>query len=90
LCDVSHHGVFDLKILEKTIRATFSARNNPLPQELPIALSEEFAKDENKLKQWKAFVNRSNLTIPVGQLPEVVREIRSRLSPIFSRWGIST
>jgi Nucleotidyl transferase AbiEii toxin, Type IV TA system len=79
---------FDMEILEKTIQATFAARDNALPNQLPIALSDEFAHDESKLAQWKAFANRSKLSIPVGQLPDVIKEIRGRLAPIFPRWRI--
>jgi hypothetical protein len=79
---------FDLEILEKAIRATFSARNNALPDEMPIALTEEFSLDKCKTKQWNAFANRSNLIISVSHLPEVVREIRQQLSPVLSRLGI--
>jgi hypothetical protein len=88
ICVMFRTMKFDLEILEKAIRTTFSARNNVLPDEMPVALTEEFSLDKRKTKQWNAFVNRSNLTIPVGRLPEVVREIRQKLSPVLSRLGI--
>jgi hypothetical protein len=79
---------FDWELLEKAIRATFAARNNSLPNCIPIALSKEFALDKGKTIQWNAFVNRSNLTMPVGKLEDVMREIRERLSPVLLRLGI--
>jgi hypothetical protein len=88
ICVMFRTMKFDLEILEKAIRATFSARNNILPDEMPVALTDEFSLDKHKTKQWNAFANRSNLTIPVGHLPEVVREIRQQLSPVLSRLGI--
>jgi predicted nucleotidyltransferase component of viral defense system len=88
ICVMLRTMEFDFEILAKAIRATFSARNNALPDEIPVALTEEFSLDKRKTKQWNAFVNRSDLTIPVGHLPEVVREIRQQLSAVLSRLGI--
>ncbi len=76
-------------MLENAIRASFAARNNALPKSIPIALSEVFALDKGKTIQWNAFVNRSNLTMPVGKLEDVMREIRERLSPVLRRLGIN-
>ena len=78
---------FDWDLLEKAIRATFAARNNSLPKSITIALSKEFALDKVKTIQWIAFVNRSNLAMPVGKLEDVMREIRERLSPALLRLG---
>jgi hypothetical protein len=79
---------FDNEILEKAIRASFAARNNVLPGEIPIALTAEFAQDEHKITQWKAFVKRSNLSMQIGQLSDVVKEIKERLLPVLLRLGI--
>jgi predicted nucleotidyltransferase component of viral defense system len=89
ICVMFRTMEFDMDLLEKTIRATFNARKNALPREMPVAFTEEFAKDADKRTQWKAFANRSNLTIPVGQLAEVVKEIRNHLLPVFSRLEIT-
>ena len=88
ICVMFRTMEFDLEILENAIRATFNSRNNALPDEMPVALTEEFSLDKRKTNQWNAFANRSNLIIPVGHLPEVVREIRQQLSPVLSRLGI--
>lgn len=88
ICVMFRTMKFNLEILEKAIRATFNARNNALPDEMPVALTEEFSLDKHKTKQWNAFANRSNLSIPVGHLPEVIGEIRQQLSPVLSRLGI--
>jgi predicted nucleotidyltransferase component of viral defense system len=90
ICVMFRTMEFNVKILAKTMRATFAARHNALPHEMPVALSDEFANDERKVTQWKAFANRSNLSIPVGQLSDVIREIRARLLPVLSRLGIAT
>ena len=85
ICVLFRTMEFDMEMLEKAIQATVAARNNALPRKIPVALTDEFAHDERKVTQWNAFVRRSNLTIPVGQLPEVIREIRERISPVLSR-----
>ncbi|RPI71547.1 MAG: nucleotidyl transferase AbiEii/AbiGii toxin family protein, partial [Desulfobacteraceae bacterium] len=88
ICVMFRSMKFDLNILEKAIRATFNARNNALPDEMPVALTEEFSLDKRKTKQWNAFVNRSNLSIPMNNFPEVLREIRQQLSGVLSRLDI--
>ena len=42
--------------LAEAIRRTFDRRRTPLPTEPPLALTEEFAGDDAKIRQWKAFV----------------------------------
>lgn len=41
--------------LDAAIRATFERRNTNIPSEMPIGLSAEFASDEQKAAQWKAY-----------------------------------
>ncbi|NOX87661.1 MAG: nucleotidyl transferase AbiEii/AbiGii toxin family protein [Calditrichaeota bacterium] len=48
-------------LLIEAINKTFKQRNTPLPKKIPNALSDEFAKDEIKKKQWKAFLKKNEL-----------------------------
>ncbi len=50
---------FDGELLVKAIQATFTRRGTPVPEELPVALSQQFVGDSGKTKQWSAFVSKS-------------------------------
>jgi len=49
---------FDGQTLRLAIRATFERRQTPLPSDLPLALTNEFAADPQKRRQWDAFGGR--------------------------------
>lgn len=53
---------FDGLILSKAIGNTFSRRQTPLPEHVPLGLSSEFYKDSQKITQWNAFVRKGKLT----------------------------
>jgi predicted nucleotidyltransferase component of viral defense system len=68
---------FDGNTLVKAIKATFKQRGTQIPEEIPIALSDEFANNTDKNTQWKAFINRNNLDdfgIDFTQLIKVLGE----------------
>lgn len=58
---------FDGATLSTALIRTFKRRNTPLPAELPLALTPEFFADKQKIRQWKAFLNRAGL----GEQPEL-------------------
>jgi hypothetical protein len=74
----------DVPVLAKAIRNTCMARRLPVPKSIPVGLSEAFTRDVEKRRQWDAFVRRSNLSIPVGDLTSVVEQIRRYLEPVFA------
>lgn len=57
-------GALDKKSLGQAIAATFKRRSTPLPAEMPLGLSAEFAQDAQKRAQWAAFLTRNRLTAP--------------------------
>lgn len=61
--------------LARAIAATFDRRRSPVPSEVPIGLSDEFATDQAKRRQWLAFLKRTGVKEAPG-LTEVVRTIR--------------
>lgn len=86
---------YDLLVLSRTfpfegrqvrdaIAATFKRRGTPVPPPPPVALTEDFGKDDSKQKQWKAFVRRSSLEKRVGELSEVVAELSLFVLPPLS------
>jgi Nucleotidyl transferase AbiEii toxin, Type IV TA system len=70
-------GKPDAAQLANAISATFARRGTPLPNDLPLGLSDEFAHDRAKITQWKAFLNKNRLTAP--DLHDVIAEIRQWL-----------
>jgi len=67
--------------LVEAIRATFARRRTKIPNETPIALSEAFAKDPDKITQWKAFLRRSRLADTAIELTKVIDKLQSFLAP---------
>ena len=72
---------FDNAILKKAIQATFERRGTPLPAKLPIGLSDEFANDGQKNKQWLAFLHKNG--IAPKPLAEIVTDLRNFLWPLL-------
>lgn len=74
--DVHHLAAtheFDGELLAQAIRATFERRGTALPTDVPLALSEEFANDNEKQAQWRAFLRRGRLEAPATFRPVVAR-----------------
>lgn len=55
------------------IAATFARRGTPVPAELPDALTQAFAEDDQKRQQWRALVE--NVSVDPGTLSEVIATI---------------
>ncbi len=71
---------FDGETLRLAITATFERRQTPLPSEVPIALTDEFADDPQKGRQWDAFVGRIR-DADRTDLSEVIGTLRTFLWP---------
>lgn len=54
---------FDGATLAQAIQATFARRQTAMPAAPPTALTGEFATNGDKIKQWQAFLNRSQLDV---------------------------
>lgn len=72
---------FDGTLLAKAIRATFARRQTELPGAAPLALTEEFAEDDRKQAQWKAFLRKDRLGSPDLKLRTVTEVIAEFLLP---------
>lgn len=75
---------FDGELLQDAIAKTFARRGTDLPKETPVGLTETFARDDGKQKQWRAFLNRSGLA-HAGALEEVIDQLAAFLSPPLER-----
>jgi predicted nucleotidyltransferase component of viral defense system len=69
--------------LAAALKATFERRGTPLPLTVPLALSDEFARDPMKQKQWAAFLRKGQLVEMTTDLSAVTAGIREFLSPVL-------
>jgi hypothetical protein len=81
---LTHMSVDDATITQ-AIRATFARRKCEIPQNLPVAFTPAFTEDGTKMKQWDAFLKRSELTETVPDLQQVLRTLHQRLVPLMHR-----
>jgi len=72
---------FDGNTLTKAIKATFARRNTAIPNDTPVALTEEFSSSPDKITQWQAFLRRSNLEDASVDFSQVIDEIHKFLMP---------
>jgi predicted nucleotidyltransferase component of viral defense system len=54
---------FDGRVLSQALVRTFEQRSTQLPLSAPLALTEEFSRDVQKMRQWNAFLNRTALQV---------------------------
>ena len=69
--------------LDAAIRATFDRRGTPIPQAVPVGLSDEFIGDDRKAQQWMAY--RASLDLEELSLEKVVEIIWSYVGPACER-----
>ncbi|GAB1584659.1 nucleotidyl transferase AbiEii/AbiGii toxin family protein [Phyllobacterium phragmitis] len=70
---------FDDERLARAIAATFERRETPIPEDLADALTDAFAKDEQKQRQWRTFIE--GVAHNPGDLTNVIAEIAAFLMP---------
>lgn len=70
---------FDPERLSRAIRATFARRNTVIPTEKPDALTEAFAADLSKQRQWTAFV------ADIIDAPRELRQVIVDIGPFLMR-----
>lgn len=80
---LSRSFTFNDDRLAQAIAATFARRETAIPTELPDALSSAFAADEQKQRQWRAFVE--DVSADPGPLSSVTEDLAVFLMPHVSR-----
>jgi len=65
--------------LPRAIAATFAWRNTPIPTDVPDALTPAFAADDQKQRQWRAFV--ADVAIDPGPLDAIIADLAAFLMP---------
>ncbi len=72
----------DRERLRRAIVATFARRGTAIPSLIPDGLSDDFAADPGKLRQWAAFAR--NLSGPVPEFSAMVAQLRDRFAPYLA------
>lgn len=89
---LSQEFAFTQERLSVAVRDAFARRGTAIPTEAPDGLTQDFARDPGKLRQWKAF-QAQNVTPPrnTGALPDVVSALAEFLLPVLmaARTGTS-
>ena len=77
-------GAFEIdpERLRRAIAATFARRSTAIPVEVPDGLSDGFATDPGKQRQWDAFARNLSGTTP--DLHLVISELRQKLVGFLS------
>ena len=76
---LSHSFSFDDDRLARAIAATFERRETEIPAELPDVLTPAFAEDEQKQRQWNAFLE--NVALRPGSLADVTEGVTGFIVP---------
>lgn len=69
------------ELVQTAVEKTFARRRTPLPRQIPVALTEQFAKE--KQAQWQAFLKRSKITGAPTALIEVLIVLRTKFEPML-------
>ena len=78
---LSKNCSFHAPILRAAILATFGRRGTPVPEAVPVALTNEFYASPSQSAQWSAFTRRIGETELAGQFPLVVEAVRTFIMP---------
>lgn len=78
---LSQNLKFQGEVLSEAIKTTFGNRQTSLPFGLPSALTAQFANDDTKINQWKAFLRKNRLDVE-NDLTEIVQSISEFLMPV--------
>jgi len=72
---------YDGATLMQSIKATFDRRKTQIPQEISLALTDEFGQDEVKSVQWNAFARKSGLEEGLPHLIDILAHLRDFVLP---------
>lgn len=73
---------FEGPLLTQAVAATFQRRGTDIPEGVPMGLSDEFIEDDQKQKQWQAFLRKNRLV--AMPLASIVNDLRGFLLPVLA------
>ena len=65
--------------LVRALRSTFERRTTPIPEDLPVALTPEFADTDGKRAQWEAFLSKNRIAAPAPNFDSIVSDLAAFL-----------
>jgi predicted nucleotidyltransferase component of viral defense system len=76
---------FDQDTVVRAVQATFARRKTPVVPGLPAALTAPFYADADRLKQWRAYVTRNELTGAPADFQAVGELLLRFLQPVWQK-----
>jgi len=87
LRELAESQPFDGALIQKVIRATFQRSGTLLPTSMPIGLTDTFAEDATKQRQWTAFCSKINTSRAKEPLRSAIKVIASFVGPPMTSPG---
>ncbi len=84
---LTERASFDGAQLAAAVRSTFERRQTAIPDSLPLALTDDFARIVEKQAQWRGFLRKNSLTSAPSELALVVGRLATFLGPILEAAG---
>jgi predicted nucleotidyltransferase component of viral defense system len=72
---------FEGPVLKKAIQSTFQRRKTPIASVPPLVFSDEFSLDSVKHSQWKAFLNKNDISDMSEDFSDIIGKLRYFLAP---------
>ena len=80
---LAHHEHFDGPVLAESIRRTFERRKTPIPDGIPVALSDEYWAAPARDAHVKAFARRARLEVDIASARKLAGALREFLLPVL-------
>ena len=88
LWTIAQTFAFEGDDMAEAIRRTFERRRTPLPEQVPVGLSDSFALE--KEAQWRAFRDRDRLEVAPASFAQVIDNLRAFLQPVLARTEVAS
>ena len=88
LWTIAQTFTFEGDNLANAIQQTFERRRTPLPEQIPVGLSDRFAFEREA--QWQAFLARDRLVTASDSLVQIVKDLRIFLQPVLTRTEVAS
>lgn len=84
---LTRHADFDGDILRQAIQATFNRRKTALTGQAPFGLTDGFAQDLHKQRQWQAFLRKNRVEAPA--LNVIIEALATFVLPVIEAAGVN-
>ena len=85
---IAHTFAFEGNNLAEAIRRTFEQRRTPLPEQVPVGLSDRFVLERET--QWRAFLARDRLEVTPASFAQVIDDLSTFLQPMLTRADVAS